>query len=287
MLQQKYKYLLRPSLWSKRLKRLQEGEMLFPKGKCSPFSIVLNSLIQRGGVRLSHTDAPRNTQTKHDYDIAPEVLLSEENRQRCLEKMQSAAPVGMKLKGKEREKSFAAVLIAICTDHTGGNPSILYTRRSRLLRRHMRQISFPGGIRDENEDFIACALRETEEEIGLPPSRVNIWGCGSLMKPPHTAAIMPVIGVVNNFKDSELIINTDEVEEAFTIPVSRLANPATLHYTQFKSGYSAPVFIVDDKKIWGITGFLTNTFLNCFLPSEYNKIKNRVKFIKPCRITKT
>lgn len=147
----------------------------------------------------------------------------------------------------------------------------------------MRQISFPGGIQDENEDFITCALRETEEEIGLPRSRVNIWGTGSLIKPPHTAAIMPVVGVVNNFKESELKLNKDEVEEAFAVPINRLAHPQTLRYTQFKSGYSSPVFIVDDKKIWGITGFLTNSLLNCFLPPQFNQIKNRVKFIRPIR----
>lgn len=40
----------------------------------------------------------------------------------------------------------------------------------------MRQISFPGGIKEDNEDFVQCALRETEEEIGLPPQRVEVWG---------------------------------------------------------------------------------------------------------------
>uniref|UniRef100_A0A1I8NSM0 Nudix hydrolase domain-containing protein n=1 Tax=Stomoxys calcitrans TaxID=35570 RepID=A0A1I8NSM0_STOCA len=258
--------------------------LFFLKGKQQPVVSLLNKLLQRSGPRLSHLNADGNGHsTNADYDKDPQILLSDENRQRCLEKMKKGAPAGAQLKGKEREKSFASVLIAICTDDKGGKPSILYTRRSRLLRRHMRQISFPGGIKDDNEDFVECALRETEEEIGLSPGRVDVWGCGNLMKPPHTAAIMPVIGVVHNFNEAELKLNTDEVEEAFAIPISLLAKPETLHYTQFKSGYSAPVFIVGDKKIWGITGFLTNTFLNSFLPTEYNHIKNRVKYIRPIK----
>lgn len=144
----------------------------------------------------------------------------------------------------------------------------------------MRQISFPGGIKEDNEDFIQCALRETKEEIGLPPSRVDVWGLGSLITPPHTAAIMPVVGVVKNFKECELKLNTAEVEEAFVIPIKRLVNPQALRYTQFKSGYSSPTFLIDEKRIWGVTGFITNIFLSCFLPPEFNKLQNRVKFIR-------
>lgn len=147
----------------------------------------------------------------------------------------------------------------------------------------MSQISFPGGKKDDGEDYIQCALRETKEEIGLLPSRVAIWGAGGLITPPHTAAIMPVIGVVKNFREQELQVNPAEVEEAFTVPISQLADPHTLRYTQFKSGYSAPVFVVGNKKIWGITGFLTNTFLNSFLPPKMNALKGRVKFIRPYR----
>lgn len=148
----------------------------------------------------------------------------------------------------------------------------------------MRQISFPGGIKDDDEDFVECALRESYEEVGLPPHRVDIWGSGSLINPPYTAAIMPVVGVIKNFKESELKLNTAEVEEAFTIPVQHLAHPQTLHYTQFKSGYSSPVFIIGNKRIWGLTGFITNVFMNSFLPPEINKLQGRVKFLKSYKV---
>ncbi|KAI8127703.1 hypothetical protein FF38_11264 [Lucilia cuprina] len=235
------------------------------------------------GTYLNYSSSRISDNLKTDYEINENLLLSEENRQRCLEKMGKAPPVGIKLRGAKSETKFAAVLIALCTDEETQTVSLLYTRRSHLLSRHMRQISFPGGIKEDNEDFVQCALRETEEEIGILPSRVEIWGTGNLITPPHTAAIMPVVGVIRNFRESELKLNYDEVEEAFAIPIKILASPQTLRYTQFKTGYSSAAFVVDDKRIWGVTGFITNIFLNCFLPPEFNKLKNCVKFIRPFR----
>lgn len=49
-------------------------------------------------------------------ELDERLLLSEENRQQCLEKMVRAPPVGLKLRGAKTESKFAAVLIALCTD---------------------------------------------------------------------------------------------------------------------------------------------------------------------------
>src|SRR5215217_6652907 len=67
----------------------------------------------------------------------------------------------------------AAVLVAI-TDRP--EPGVLLTVRREHLRTHAGQISFPGGRLDAGEDAITAALREAEEEIGLPPAQVEIWG---------------------------------------------------------------------------------------------------------------
>uniref|UniRef100_A0A1A9ZQE6 Nudix hydrolase domain-containing protein n=1 Tax=Glossina pallidipes TaxID=7398 RepID=A0A1A9ZQE6_GLOPL len=227
--------------------------------------------------------ASTNSFTVESKSFTSDVLLNENNRQRCMKAMKQTPPVAIKRRGTNMENAFASVLIAICTNEQLQNPSLLYTRRSRMLSRHMSQISFPGGIKEENEDFIQCALRETEEEIGLKSNRIDIWGTGSLLTPPHTAAIMPVVGVINHFRANELKLNEAEVDECFTITFEDLCHPSALGYTQFKSGYSTPVFRVGNKRIWGITGFLTNIFLNCFLPPHLNQLKGRVKFIKPIR----
>ncbi len=55
--------------------------------------------------------------------------------------------------------------------------SLLFTQRTMHLKDHQGQISFPGGVRDPGDhNLLATALRETEEEIGLPPEKAEILG---------------------------------------------------------------------------------------------------------------
>lgn len=227
-------------------------------------------------------------------------LLSELNLQKCFKCLRSANyPLAMKARNKGEDK-YAAVLIPLCLN-SKGELSILYTRRSGNLRRHTRQISFPGwlnlkmfveddfldfqgGLRDHSDtSYEDTALRETEEEIGLKKKRIKILGNASLIRPPNTAAIMPIVGLIENLNlDKELRINEDEVDEAFTIDIRDLISPDSRRYTQFKTGYSSPAFVVHNYRIWGITGYLTNLFLNCLLPNECH-YDAKVGFVKPFR----
>lgn len=138
-----------------------------------------------------------------------------------------------------------------------------------------------GGIKDPTDaSYEDCALRETEEEIGLSRSRVKICGIGKLLHPPRGAAIMPVFGIIENFSTSELTINPDEVDEAFTLPLSKLSSEAHRYHTQFRDGYSAPVFLVGNHKVWGITGVITHNFLSCLLPDVYSR---KIPYVKSYR----
>lgn len=223
--------------------------------------------LRKQGIRLSST-------------YSADKLLSPENRARCLQCLQSIPAIKTK---PDRVQPDASVLVPVCIDETG-ETSILYTRRSGLLSRHVHQISFPGGIKDpEDASFEDCALRETEEEIGLPRSRIEIWGSGPMLKPPAAASIMPVYAIIRNLDINELKLNKAEVESAFTIPMADLASPDNFRYTQFRDGYSGPVFVIGNKRVWGITGLITNYFLKCLIPEEESKRKLVIKYIRPYR----
>src|SRR5690348_1453954 len=73
----------------------------------------------------------------------------------------------------------AAVLVAI-TDRP--EPGVIFTVRREHLRNHAGQVSFPGGRLDPGEDAAAAALREAEEEIGLPRSAVELWGAADVYR---------------------------------------------------------------------------------------------------------
>ncbi|MBE3143507.1 MAG: CoA pyrophosphatase [Planctomycetes bacterium] len=116
----------------------------------------------------------------------------------------------------------AAVLIPLLCEK--GKLSLLYIRRTETVQDHKGQVSFPGGaVEPEDNDIFATALRETWEEVGIPPEDINILGC---MREYHTVSkfsIVPVVGVVP--WPFQLKLSREEVNRAFTIPLSWLAVP--------------------------------------------------------------
>lgn len=123
----------------------------------------------------------------------------------------------------------AAVLIAIEARREDGledGPVVWLTKRSSMLRHHPGQVAFPGGKREPQDASLdATALREAHEEIGLPPGQVELLG----RLPPHETVtgfrVTPVVGRVLSAFDARP--EAGEVEEAFTVPLRHLADPAS------------------------------------------------------------
>ena len=92
----------------------------------------------------------------------------------------------------------AAVLVPLYLDK--GSLRLVFTKRGADLRRHAGEISFPGGRREHDEDDLqATALREAEEEIGLPRTAVEI--VGALQPTPTIAtgyAVYPFVGLIES-----------------------------------------------------------------------------------------
>jgi len=200
-----------------------------------------------------------------------------ERRDRLISRFKALPEI--RLNDREVTKS-AAVLIALCEEEER-KVSLLFTLRSSLLKNHKRQVSFPGGILDKGVDkcFEDCAIRETEEETGIPRSKINVWGTGSLLVPfksigQEQIEIMPVIGSIERFSDIQLSPCHDEVEKVFTVPLDKLVDQQLRRHTQFRSGrgYSMPVYLGGEERIWGMTAILTHLFLSVLLPKDvYSK----------------
>ncbi|XP_028168234.1 nucleoside diphosphate-linked moiety X motif 8-like [Ostrinia furnacalis] len=197
--------------------------------------------------------------------LSPQVLLSSIARERCIAKLKEL-PIIFNLKTKQS----AAVLVPICVDK--GKVCLLYTLRSSKLKNHSGQVSFPGGKMDENETIFDTALRETEEEIGIPKADIDVWSeMPKVIGRNKEVLISPVVGLVKNFDVNKLKPNLDEVEEIFTIPMEVFCDPTNHAHNLYEKNI-LPIFFNEKHTIWGITGLITHFFLQCFLPENEYKV---------------
>ena len=107
----------------------------------------------------------------------------------------------------------AAVLIAV-TD--GSEPELIYTLRSNKVGTHGGEVSFPGGMYEEEDgDLKFTALRESEEETGLDISKVDLLGSTDTVVSRFNISVTPYVGIVPN--DIKLNNNSDEIEACFRV----------------------------------------------------------------------
>lgn len=153
----------------------------------------------------------------------------------------------------------AAVLVPLIDRAEG--MSVLLTQRTPHLSAHAGQISFPGGrIEEDDADAIEAALRETEEEVGLPRDHVTVIGRLDTYVTGTGFEITPVVGIVK--VPFPLAIDPFEVSEAFEVPLSFVVDPGNHRRTTREFEQRTRVFFVlpfEGRNIWGATaGMLVN-----------------------------
>ena len=98
--------------------------------------------------------------------------------------------------------------------------SLLFEVRSASLRRQPGEVCFPGGAAEPGEDAVACALRETEEELAIPREQVQLLGTPDFICNQRGFLLHPVLGVVSPKGLEALRPSPAEVAEVFTAPLS-------------------------------------------------------------------
>jgi 8-oxo-dGTP pyrophosphatase MutT (NUDIX family) len=155
----------------------------------------------------------------------------------------------------------AAVLVALYDFPDA--PGLVFTKRRDDLRRHAGEISFPGGRRDpEDADFVATALREANEEVGLDPAEVQIAG-----------ALPPVGTFVTGYKVHPIVAvippapvlrpNPSEVEAVLLYSVEELRTAFGMRRLVRRGiAFRTPTYEMGEHLIWGATARILSELLD-------------------------
>src|SRR4051794_37360692 len=161
--------------------------------------------------------------------------------------------------GRDAASTVAAVLIPVIAHPQG--LTVLFTQRTPHLRSHSGQVSFPGGRAESGDaDAEFTALRETEEEIGLSPSAVEVLGRLPDYRTRTGYRVTPVVGLLT--PPVAFRPDPNEVAEIFEVPLAFLLDERnrqrrTREFQGQPVGYY--VFEYGEKVIWGATaGMLVN-----------------------------
>ena len=165
-----------------------------------------------------------------------------------------------------------------------GELHLLYEVRAKKMKAQPGEICFPGGHMEPGETPGECALRETQEEIGIPPGRVELIGQGNTMYGAANFSLYTFLGAVSYADYLNIHLQDAEVDHVFLVPVDRLlAMEPEIHtnrleqvidedfpyakigidhsYPWFTGKTDVPIYDLGDHVIWGITARITRDIM--------------------------
>jgi 8-oxo-dGTP pyrophosphatase MutT (NUDIX family) len=161
----------------------------------------------------------------------------------------------------ETQHRRACVLIPLIRN--GGGWSVLFTQRAENLAAHSGQISFPGGSVEGNESLEDAAIREAEEEVGIPARSVELIGRLDDVVTHSGFLVAPFVGVIH--EPVSYVMQESEVVEVFEVPLEALLdvrNPEVRYVPFGKKQFPAYFYRYGRYEIWGLTGRMLKAFLD-------------------------
>ena len=157
---------------------------------------------------------------------------------------------------------------------------VLYEVRALTRRCQPGEVSFPGGRMEGEETPECCALREMEEELGIPPSAVQVLGRLDFIAHRANFIMYPVLGLAKGEAVEGMTLNPWEVDSTFLVPLEHLLQTKPLEYDYTliphtgenfpyeligiprdyrwqPGGENVPVYPWEGHAIWGLTGRIT------------------------------
>ena len=159
-------------------------------------------------------------------------------------------------------QTLAGVLVPLLLAPGDSELQVILTRRRADLRRHAGEISFPGGRQDAGDaDLKDTALREAEEEIGLPRDMVDLLG---ELPPTSTFAtgyvIHPYVGLIP--AGLSWRVSAREVDAVLQLPLQALRSGRTRTRLERRGiSFQTDAYVVDEHLIWGATARILEDLL--------------------------
>ena len=159
----------------------------------------------------------------------------------------------------EEKAKRSAVLVLFYPDDYG-EANFVLIERVVYSGVHSGQISFPGGKRDdEDQSYWETALRETQEEVGVPSTEIQkVKPLSMLYIPPSNFMVYPFVGFMKN--RPSFVREIKEVENIIEVPLENLMNPVNETYgtvlTSYMGEINVPMFVFKDVQVWGATAII-------------------------------
>ena len=167
----------------------------------------------------------------------------------------------------DSESLIPAAVLLLLTNRRG--PHVVFAKRTEDVTHHKGQFSFPGGIVETwDGSRLETALREAQEEIGLPPSAVDILGTLDDTETRATQfVITPFVGMVS--QPVSYTPDGKEIERVLEVPLAALLDPAIFRVEMWeRDGEVHPVYFYEynGETIWGATARILKQFLDLVFP---------------------
>ncbi len=166
------------------------------------------------------------------------------------------------LSAKEPECVRAAVLCPLFIEDA--TLKMLFIKRSQTVRNHKGEISFPGGVKDLQDNSLkTTCIRETDEEIGVSEQDITIFGTLDEVNTSTGFLVSPFVGTIPhpyNFK-----LSLDEVDSLICLAVNDFLEPDNeIDFYYFNGRQLTPqrAFKIDGNTIWGATAKIMGQFLD-------------------------
>ncbi len=187
-----------------------------------------------------------------------------------LDRIRAAIELDLPYRFPPRAPGTEAGVLVLLAEVGPDTLSVLLTRRTESVERHKGQIAFPGGVRDPEDEagggIVRTALRETEEEVGIPSTAVEVLGRLPELSTTTGFVVTPVVAVLEQPCPSDrLVVNPAEIAEAFWVSLRELQSPEVYREEKFQfAGREWPidVFQAGPRRIWGATASILRNLLD-------------------------